>query len=847
MTKTKVQADYNQALKAILFTDAVEYTRLVVENEASTLELMRRCFRLFRVLATEHNGTLIKTTGDGAVLAFDSVLSSVQCAIDAQQQLARLNAHLPHQQRALFRIGIHLGEVVYEDGDIYGHTVNVAARVQVLAKPGRICLTEAVYGQLGQKLDYGYRNLGPMRLKNIAQPMTVYEVLETIDPRHNTSSASVVELTTFSGFLLATAHSGSININSEHARALVGYLALKDGAFEFRDRMVGLLWSQKPRSKSRTALGSCLRSVKHALKEWCPNLISDEGEILRLNTQELVVDVDKILDQLTNGLVSDDLVEGTIVPEQLLGGLENVDEAFTSWLQIARHNWRNKLVKLLESNLVELMEPSEVQARSAMALSMLDPTHEPACRYLMQCEALNGNAPGALRLYSELQQKLVEQFDIKPSEETKTLLSQIRNGEYRRAERSRQSPEQVMRLPRIQIKSFQFGRGSVDPSYLVAGLRSELIATLVRFREWVVLDDNTAQPDGDAFKEPQSAEAIDYLIQAVCEENHSRFSVVLTLCEVKSGRFLWSEKYKLALDGWEATKGDIVLQIAARLGIYISNGRIMSNAGTKDASLAVYDKWLKGEHLLSHWSPESELEARNLFQSVIKEMPEFALAYASLADVYNVAHLINLGIPRNSRAEAKAAELARRAVQIDPLNAKAQLTLAWSFTMANQYDLAELHFDMAMQLNPYDPTTLVSCAQGMAFVDRCDIAKTIVHQALQLTPLLSGYQWAYLATTRFLCGDPDGCVAASNMAGNAIVDVPLWKTAALQSLGKSDQVNQSCLEMLEALDNAWQGDPEAKSSAKVDWILEAYPLRSAKAQMKLKNAVGDALVRISVD
>jgi len=671
--------------------------------------------------------------------------------------------------------------------------------------------------------------------------------LETIDPRHATSSASVVELTTCSGFSVATAQSDSIPINSEHARALIGYLALKDGAFEFRDRMAGLLWSQKPRSKSRSALGSCLRSAKLALKEWCPNLISDEGEILRLNTHALVIDVDKILGQLTNGLVSDDLVEGAIVPEQLLGGLEDVDEAFTSWLQIARHNWRAKLMNQLESNLVESVKPDELQVRSALALSMLDPTHEPACRCLMQIEALKGNIPGALRLYAELQQKLAKQFDIEPSEETKTLLSQVRNGEHRQAGRSRELPEQVARLPRIQIKSFQFRGGRVDPSYLATGLRSELIATLVRFREWVVLDDNTAQPADDVFTDLHVAETIDYLIKAVCEENHSGFSIVLTLYEVKSGRLLWSEKYKLSLDGWEGTKSDIVRQVAARLGIYISTGRVMSNSGTKDTSLAAFDKWLKGEHLLSLWSPESEMEAKNLFQSVIKEMPNFAPAYASLADIYNVAHLINLGIPRNSRAETKAAELARRAVLIDPLNAKAQLTLAWSFTMAGQYDQAELHFDMAIQLNPFDPATLVSCAQGMALVDSCDIAKSIVHQALQLAPLLSGYQWAYLATTRFLCGNLEGCVDASNMAGKAIVDVPLWKTAALQMLGKDDQVNQACLDMLEALDNAWHGDPKADSRAKVEWILKAYPLKSLEARVKLKNALDDALDRVVTD
>jgi class 3 adenylate cyclase/DNA-binding SARP family transcriptional activator len=829
------------SLKAILFADAAGYTRLVVENEALTLDLMRRCFRVLRGLAAQHRGELIKTTGDGAVLAFDSVLSAVGCAVDAQDQFARTSQSFPEGLKAKFRVGIHLGEVTYEGGDIYGHSVNIAARLQTLAPPGGIYVSDIVSRQLQGSDRWICRNLGPKRLKNIAEPVNVYEIQRAEDRRQAQTSGQRLSMFLCRGFLIGTGSSPYPGISSRRARALLGYLALKQGNFEFRDRLASLLWSQLPIEQSRAELETCLAAIHRSFAQTNGDFISHDDDVIRLNQSRIQTDVDSLLDEIAHGQVSDELVDGDVVPEHLLDGLEHVDDAFASWLRIARHNWRNKLTSLLEANLSVVDGPGQTDTRSAQALRAIDPTHEPACRCLMQAEARKGNISGAARLYADLKARLHQEYGLAPSTETETLFEGIQ---------SQRSPTRVAvgpprpslaRLPRIQIRNFSLGGDDQSLGYLMTGLRAELIDSLVRFREWIVVDDAPQTSAHDGSTSTAESTRVDYVVQALCEKGHNGFSLKLTLSQADTRRYLWSEAYDVTIAVWPRTRGEIVRQIAARLGIYISTGRVMNNTGGNDASLAAYDRWLKGEHLLSLWQPDAEQEAERLFETVIDEMPEFAPAYASLADIYNVAHLVRIGVPRDPLNEARAAELARQAVSIDPLSAKAHLALAWSLTMAGQYEQAELHFDMATDLNPYDPATLISSAQGMAFVDRCAVAKTTAQQATQLTPLLSGYQYAYLATTRFLCGDLEACLKASRMAGTAIVDVPVWKTAALQLMGKTDLARASAREMLQIIRKSWQGDPTTSDAGMIDMLVAGYPVRSTKAKSRLRTALFSAL------
>jgi TolB-like protein/Tfp pilus assembly protein PilF len=164
-------------LAAILAADVVGYSRLMGEDEAGTLSILKAHRREFiEPKIAEHHGHLIKLMGDGALVEFASVCDAVACAVEIQQGMVRRNASGPAAKQVVFRVGINLGEVLFDENDIYGDGVNVAARLEALAEPGGICVSSEVHGQVEGRLNLAFEDLGERRVKNIARPLRVYRV-----------------------------------------------------------------------------------------------------------------------------------------------------------------------------------------------------------------------------------------------------------------------------------------------------------------------------------------------------------------------------------------------------------------------------------------------------------------------------------------------------------------------------------------------------------------------------------------------------------------------------------------------------------------------------------------------
>jgi len=165
-------------LAAILAADVVGYSRLAGSDEERTLARLRALRSdLIDPTIAVHHGRAVKRTGDGVLVEFRSVVDAVRCAIEVQNGMVERNAGLPPERRIDFRIGIHLGDVVEEsDGDLMGDGVNIAARLESIAKPGSICLSEDAYRQVKSRLDLAVSDLGAIELKNIAEPVRVYSL-----------------------------------------------------------------------------------------------------------------------------------------------------------------------------------------------------------------------------------------------------------------------------------------------------------------------------------------------------------------------------------------------------------------------------------------------------------------------------------------------------------------------------------------------------------------------------------------------------------------------------------------------------------------------------------------------
>jgi adenylate cyclase len=165
-------------LAAVLAADVVGYSRLMEVDEAGTLARLKAVrLELIDPAIAKCKGRIIKTTGDGMLVEFQSVTEALRCAVDFQQRMARRNRDMPASRSLVYRVGINLGDVIVEESDIFGDGVNVAARLESMADPGGICISAAVRDQVGDRLDVGYEDLGEQHVKNINRAIRVFRVL----------------------------------------------------------------------------------------------------------------------------------------------------------------------------------------------------------------------------------------------------------------------------------------------------------------------------------------------------------------------------------------------------------------------------------------------------------------------------------------------------------------------------------------------------------------------------------------------------------------------------------------------------------------------------------------------
>ncbi len=162
-------------LAAILAGDVVGYSRLMGADEEGTLNRLKAHRRqLVDPKISEHHGRIVKTTGDGILVEFSSVIDAVRCAAEIQRAMVDRNTETDDDKRINFRIGVNLGDVIIDDGDIFGDGVNIAARLEALAEPGGVCVSRTVRDQIRDKLPYAFDDMGEQSVKNIARPLRTY-------------------------------------------------------------------------------------------------------------------------------------------------------------------------------------------------------------------------------------------------------------------------------------------------------------------------------------------------------------------------------------------------------------------------------------------------------------------------------------------------------------------------------------------------------------------------------------------------------------------------------------------------------------------------------------------------
>src|SRR5262247_3540579 len=176
MSELSERTKVPRRLAAVVAADIAGYSALMAADEARTVRDLKDHLTVVLPMISGHHGRVIDTAGDGILAEFGSVVNAVECAIAIQKAMATRNAGVEEHRRMQYRVGINLGDVIYDDARIYGDGINVAARLESIAKPGGICISSKVYEDVRGKIDLSYEDVGEQQLKNIAQSVRCYQV-----------------------------------------------------------------------------------------------------------------------------------------------------------------------------------------------------------------------------------------------------------------------------------------------------------------------------------------------------------------------------------------------------------------------------------------------------------------------------------------------------------------------------------------------------------------------------------------------------------------------------------------------------------------------------------------------
>lgn len=659
----------------------------------------------------------------------------------------------------------------------------------------------------------------------------------------------------FGGASVSTADGVDLPVAGRKSLALIAYLALSRSGSESRERLAGLLWSGNAEDQARASLRQCVRQLRSGFDSVGFAGFSTSRTDLRLHLATVQTDLTELKDSLRHGIVPASLLDGSTVPETLLYGYESLDVLFASWLQVVRKTLHDDLVEMLEEIMRSGRHGAEKAERAASALVRIDPTHEEAQRCLIRAHANRGNTSAALDQYNRLWDLLGEEYDMEPASETEALIAAIKAGTYvteavtaeavappiaPTASRPHQAAPNPATLPVIGLAKFARGGAWNQDGYLIEGFRRDLISSLVRFREWIVVEVNT-DPDGELRSgsgQPQGR-VPDYLLEGAYFEERDEVHLIITLKETGSGRYIWSEIINLTLDGWFASRRQVVSRVSISMSVYLSAGRLSELGEAPSVPLEIYDRWLRGQGLIYNWRPDTHRSAQDLFQQIIDRAPTFSPAYSSQVQLLNSIHIVCPGTYRTPERHRQSLQLAKTAVDLDPLDSRAQLCLGWAYAMNNRFEQSVLHHNMARELNGNDIWTLVSSALGLAYEGTTAQATAFADQALMFAPNLTPLQWAYIAGVRYQSGDYEACIRAADRAGNRAHYLLAWKASALSYLGRSEEARAAYDQFFELAVADWAGEGPASRPAVEDWLLHCFPLRD-EARRRLQTGLESA-------
>ncbi len=613
-----------------------------------------------------------------------------------------------------------------------------------------------------------------------------------------------LKLTLLGGFEARWATGEVADLPGQKDRALLAYLAIAAGDSHPRERLAGLLWSERGDQQARDSLKQALLRLRRSLGGGDGGPLRADRQSISLDRIGLDIDV-LAFERLVRENTIDALAQAkSLYRGEFLDGLAVHDPAFEDWLLLERQRLR----QLFERALANLMPQAlaagdrERAADAARRLLSSDPLSEAAYRTLMQVHVDDGQTAQALKLYDGLWDRLHRELGVRPEPATVALHDQIRR---RRPSTpapdpspGASEPEATAAKPSIAVLPFLNLSGDPDQQYFSDGITEDIITELSRFRTLFVIARNSSfryrGGELDLIRVGREL-GVRYLAEGSVRRIGDRVRISAQLIDAATGSHLWAGHYDRDAVDIFAVQDDIIKAVATTLGYRVeAAGRERALRLSPDA-LSAYDHVLRSEALLLRFAKDDNAEARRLAEKAVELDPRSALAHAQLGWTHCMDYIASW-VEDRAHALDTAFALAQRAVLLNEADGRARWLLGNVHIYRREFEEARSQLLTALDLNPNDLEAraiygmyLIAVGEAAAALEQFDVAKR--HNPFEFNWVI----W-YRGIALFTARRYDEAIAVLKQVHNPNNEVRCWLAASYAAAGRLAEARAMLAEFL---------------------------------------------------
>jgi TolB-like protein len=608
-----------------------------------------------------------------------------------------------------------------------------------------------------------------------------------------------LKLTLFGGFEARLGSGAVVDLPGQKERALLAYLAMTPGDAHPRERLAGLLWSERGDRQARDSLKQALMHLRRCLDA----TLRADRETIALDRNAISVDA-LTFERLVRDGTLDSLVEAAAIYRgDLLEGIAVHDPAFEDWLLVERLRLRELLDRALARLMAQALDAGDTEraAEAARRLLLLDPLSEAAYRTLMQVHADQAQTAQALKLYDGLRERLHRELGVQPEPATVALHERIR--QRRPASPATEQPPAAQEAPAtakpsIAVLPFVNLSGDSEQQYFSDGITEDIITELSRFRTLFVIARNSSfrYRGGELDVIGIGRElGVRYLAEGSVRRIGDRLRISAQLIDAATGNHLWAEHYDRDAADILAVQDDIIRAIATTLGYRVEAAGRERALRLSPEALSAHDHVMRSEALLLRFAKADNAEARRLAEKAVELDPKSALPHAQLGWAHFMDYVCGW-VEDRARALDAAFAAARRAVLLDEADCRARWLLGNVHVYRREYDEACAHLRKAIALNPNDVEArgiyafyLIAVGEIEAALEQLDIAKR--HNPFEFNWVI----W-YRGIALFTARRYDEAIAILKQVHNPNNEVRFWLAASYAGAGHLPEARATLAEFL---------------------------------------------------